>query len=95
MEQKEAYQGKMETQLQEWGAKIDELTAKAEHATLEAKVKYHEQLKILQIKREAAQGKFNELKNASGGAWEDLKSGMENAWNDMKQAAEDAIAKFK
>ena len=95
MEQKEAYQGKMEAQLQEWGAKIDELTVKAEHATADAKAKYHEQIQILQTKREAAQNRLNELKNASGGAWEDLKSGMENAWNDMKQAVEDAVAKFK
>lgn len=95
MEQKEAYQGKMETQLQEWGAKIDELTAKAEHATADAKARYHEQIRTLQTKREAAGEKLNELKNAGGDAWKDMKTGMESAWNDLKQALDSAIEKFK
>lgn len=95
MEQKEAYQGKMEAQLQEWDAKIDELAAKTEHATAEAKVKYQQHIHTLQTKREAAQNRLNELKNSSGGAWEDLRTGMDKAWSEMKRAVESAVEKFK
>lgn len=95
MEQKEAYQGKMEAQLQEWGAKIDALTAKAEQASADAKAKYQEQIQTLQTKREAAQTKLNELKNASGDAWEDMKTGIESAWSDLKQTVDSAVEKFQ
>jgi hypothetical protein len=39
-EQKESYQKKIESQLDEWRADIDRLRAKAKNATAETKLKY-------------------------------------------------------
>ncbi len=95
MSEKEAYQQKMEAEIKEWGAKIDQLEAKTEKASAEAKIQYKEQLSVLTKKKDAAKAKLNELKNASEGAWESAKSGLDNAWTDLKASLENAVSRFK
>jgi hypothetical protein len=85
----------MEAQLREWGAKIDELKAKADKAEASAKIEYLKQVEALKAKRDAAQAKLGEIKAASEEAWEILKTGVEHAWNDLKSALDAAVAKFK
>lgn len=92
---KQAYQQKMEAQLKEWGAKIDELKAKSEKASAETKIQYQEQVQNLTNKKESAQQKLGELKNASEGAWESLTSGIDSAWKDLKSSLDQAMSKFK
>lgn len=95
MSQKQAYQEKMEAQLKEWGAKIDELKAKAEKAEADAKLEYHKRIDGLQAKRNAAEAKLAEVKASGEETWENLKEGVEGAWNEFKSAVSDAVSKFK
>lgn len=91
---KEAYQDKLEAQLQEWTAKLDQLKAKADGAEAEAKIEYYKQIDGVRAKVAVAQEKLNELKTSSGEAWETLKCGVESVWTDLRTAVEGAVSKF-
>jgi hypothetical protein len=86
MEKMEAHVGKMEKQLRQWGAQLDELVAKAEGAGTEAKVDYRKCIDDLKAKHQVAQSKLDELKAAGSEKWETLKTGVESAWNELDVA---------
>ena len=86
MEKMEPHVGKMEAQLRQWGAKLDELLATAEAAGTEAKADYRKHIDELRAKHQAAQAKLDELKAAGSDKWETLKAGVEGAWNELDVA---------
>ena len=61
----------------------------------DAQVTYHRQIDALRGKQEAAQKKFQELKESGEGAWESLKAGIDRAWDELKQGVEGALSRFK
>jgi hypothetical protein len=95
METREAYQKKMESQFKEWGAKINQLRARAEKVSAEVKIEYYEQIYTLRTKQAAARNKLQKLKKAGGHTWQDLKAGVETAWKELKSTANNAVSKFK
>ncbi|HEX9776876.1 MAG TPA: coiled coil domain-containing protein [Geopsychrobacteraceae bacterium] len=95
MSKKQAYEEKLEAQLDEWNAKINVLKAKAEKVEAEAKIEYHEMIETLKTKQAAAKNKLAELHNASDDSWEDLKEGVENAWKSLNAAVKSAASRFK
>ena len=88
------YQEKMEAQLKELGAKLEELKGKAAKATTGARAEMTKQIEVLKPKLEAAQQKLKELKAASGPAWENFKDSSEKAMADLKKAWESIKSKF-
>jgi uncharacterized coiled-coil DUF342 family protein len=94
VDKKEEYIQKLDAQLREWSAGIDDLKAKADKAKGEIKTEYNKQIESLDAKREAARKKLKELKEAGGQAWEELKTGAEKAWNELKTALDNAVDKF-
>jgi hypothetical protein len=82
----EANVGKMEAQLSHWGAKLDELVAKAEEAGGEVKVDYRKRIDELKAKHQAAHSKLEEFKAAGNGKWEHFKTGVESAWVELENA---------
>ena len=86
MDKMQAHVGKMETQLRQWGAKLDELVVKAEGAGTEAKADYRKRIDDLKAKHQVAQAKLDELKAAGSEKWETLKAGVESAWNELDVA---------
>ncbi len=95
MDKKQAYREKMEAQLKEWDARIDQLKAKAQQAKADAKIEYQEELETLRAKKAVMIQKLEELKNSSEEAWQVVKTGVENAASELKGAFERASSKFK
>jgi uncharacterized coiled-coil DUF342 family protein len=95
MSKKEAYEQKLQAQLNEWNAEIDKLKAKADGAEADLKLEYYKQAEELQSKQAAAAHKLAELKHASDDAWEDLKSGIDSAWDSLGNALKSATSRFK
>jgi uncharacterized coiled-coil DUF342 family protein len=91
---KEAYEKKLQSQLDEWSAEIDKLKAKASAADAEIQLKYYKQLEELRSMQEAAYKKLNELKEASDDAWEDLKAGIDSAWDSFSASIKSAVSYF-
>lgn len=95
MSMKEQYEQKLEAKLDEWGAEIDKLKAKADNAEADLKIEYYEQIDEMRSMQATANEKFIELKDASDDAWENLKAGIDNAWDSLGNAYDSAIAKIK
>jgi len=94
MQDKKSYLEMLADQLREWDTEIDELKVKAHLAKADAKDEFAKQLEELRAKREAAQGKLQQLQEAGDEAWDDIKAGVEKSWTEMKGAFRSAIAKF-
>jgi TolA-binding protein len=94
-EQKEAYQKQIESTLEEYNQRMDELKTKAGALKGEARAKVNEQMEMLRNKREAAVQNLEQLKAASGEAWGDLKTGMDQAMTELQQAYDQALSHFK
>jgi len=95
METKESYKQKMEAQLNEWGAQINLLAAKAENAEADAKLKYAQEIDKLHAKQHQAAEKLKELESASGDAWKEVKDTADKLWDDLKVGITNTTAKFK
>jgi hypothetical protein len=95
MGMKEAYQQKLEAQLDEWKADIDKMKAKADKADADAQLEYYKRIEDLRLKQQAAQEKLKELGEAGEGAWEDLKTGVELALSSLREAVKSAGSRFK
>lgn len=95
MKTKDEYIESLASQLKEWSAQIDNLTAKAENAVADVKDKYDEELDALRAKQHAAAEKMKELKEDSGDAWETVKESADKIWDDLKSGVASTIAKFK
>ncbi len=95
MATKEAYQKKLEAHLKEWDAKLDQLSAKAQKATADARIHYENELENLRSKQAAAHKTLEELGKRGENAWEDMKDGVEKVWDEMGKAIDKVTARFK
>ena len=109
MELKHSYQEKMEVQLKDWGAKLDEYKLKVAQlkdyaAQLEDEAKAacnktiksaEERIEELHIKLEVGRADYEKLKETSEEAWGTLKTGMSQAWDDLSKGVEKAWEEMK
>ena len=95
MSLKEAYEQKLQGQLDEWSAEIDKLKAKADGAEGDAQVEYYKKIKELRSMQDTAANKLTELKDAGKDSWEDLKAGIDSSWDSLGNALKSAASNFK
>jgi hypothetical protein len=95
MSKREAYEHKLQAQLDEWAAEIQKLKARAERAEAEAQLEYYRQIDRLKEEQQKAQAQLDELRQASEQAWDDLRAGVERAWEDFGQAVKKATSRFE
>jgi RNA-splicing ligase RtcB len=95
MSTKDEYIATMKAQLDEWGAQIDALEAKADEIRQDARENYEEQLSALRIKRMEGEQNLKEMRLASETAWADLKAETENVRMAFMDAARAFQAHFK
>jgi thiamine monophosphate kinase len=86
MENSQEHMGKLEAQLKQWGARLDQVVAKAEKVGMEVNAEKRKRLDELKAKYQAAQSKLGEFKAAGGEKWETFKTGVETAWSDLEAA---------
>jgi len=92
---KQGFQQKLEAQLKEWDAKLEELKAKARHAKAEIRAEFEVQLEALAGERAVAEEKLQELRRHGEWAWEDLKDSAEKTWSELREAIERSASLFK
>jgi uncharacterized coiled-coil DUF342 family protein len=95
MSDRDAYVQKMKAKLDEWNAELEKLSAKADAAEADAKLKYNEQITMLRKQRDEARQQLDELVSASDDAWDDLRQGVESAWGKVSNAFRTALGRFK
>ena len=98
METKESYAKKMKAKLEDlnyrWNIERNKLEAQAQHAKVEVKNKFEEQIKILQEKREKMSRKLELIDTAGEDAWKDIKEGVDTAWKSLNEAIKKARSHF-
>ncbi len=94
MDDKNAYEQKLEARLDQWRAEIDKLQAQAKEASANAQLNYQKEVDDLRGRQEQAQKKLDELRDAQGKAWKDLRSGIESAWDDLGRSVRSAADRF-
>jgi hypothetical protein len=82
----EDHVGRLETELRQWGAKLDVLVAKVAADGLAAETGYHRGIDDVKSKYQIAQTRFAEFKTAGSAKWGQFKPGVQNAWNDVEDA---------
>jgi multidrug resistance efflux pump len=86
METGNADVGKMEAELRQWGARLDDLLATADRAGTARRIDYRERLDDAKQKYDAAEAKLAEPKAAGRGKWEVFRGGIESAWSELATA---------
>lgn len=94
LQNRTAQQGKMESQLKDWGSKLDELKAKADQAGADAEANINKKVEELTAKREKMAQNLENLKNSSDEAWESMRAGLQSAWEEISKSFEEATSKF-
>lgn len=77
---------RLEDQLELWGARLNELVAKAEVAGQESKIDARRHLDDIKQKLADAHTKLDQVKAAGGDKWDDFKTGVEASWKDLEGA---------
>ena len=85
MHLKEIYEKKMQPQLDELKAEIDELRKKADQAETNLGLEYYTLVDELQVKLESASQKFHLLTQANEHNWEEFKTEFELTWNALRE----------
>ena len=98
METKDSYSKKMKAKFDDlnykWNVERSKLEAKAQHAKVEAKKKFEEQLTALQRSREKMRQKLEQIDTSGEDAWKDIKEGVDNAWKSLNEAIKKARSHF-
>ena len=90
-----AFLDRLEGELREFDARLDELAGKARNAKKKVKTEYRKQVDLLSEKRVLADQRLRELKDRSGDALEDVKDGAEKLWNDIRRTIDKMASHFK
>ena len=92
---RDAYIQKLKAKINEWNADLDKLSAKADMAEGEAKIRYLQQMEDLRAKRKDIANKIDALKDVSESVWEDLRQGIETSWETWKENFHKARSEFE
>jgi len=92
---REAYEKKLQAQLDQWQAEMDKLKAKADAAEADARIEYQKQIDRLEAQRQDALKQMKEFQEAGDSAWKDMKAGMESAWASLHESLEKARSRFR
>ena len=84
MSLRETYERKMQTQLQQLKAEIDELREKADQAEANLELEYCTLIDELHVKLDTANQKFHLLMQASDEEWDEFKSEFELIWDSLR-----------
>jgi hypothetical protein len=93
-DQRDAYEAKVNAELDKLNARIEEFKAKADQAKADAEINYHSTVEELTSRRDALLAKWEEMNNAGEAAWQDLQTGFETAWNELAKSFENATQHF-
>ena len=89
------YEGTAERRLSELGARIDSLKTELDTASAETKAAIQTEIDELEVKRQDAGRKLNELRSASADQWENVKQQMASMLDDLDQSFDRMRAKLR
>ncbi len=95
MSAKDAYQQRVEAEVELAQAKLAEIKAKARGYAADARIDYAKQVDELEENIEQMRAKLQKLEEADDDAWEHLKGEVEGVWDKLKVGVRDIGARLK
>jgi ribosome-interacting GTPase 1 len=86
IQQKDAFQRKVQTELDEMQVRIKQLHGQVKHASAEARADIQKAIKELEKKKDLAQKKAEDIHSATASSWEQVKSKTEAAMDDLRDS---------
>jgi signal transduction protein with GAF and PtsI domain len=86
IQQKDAFQRKVQTELDEMQARIGQLRGQVKHASAEANADIQKAIVELEKKRDLAQKKAQDIHSATASSWEQVKSKTSAAMDDLRDS---------
>jgi len=86
IQQKDAFQRKVQTELDEMQVRIMQLRGQVEHASAEARAGIQKAIGELEKKKDLANKKAEAIHSATASSWEQMKSKTEAAMDDLRDS---------
>jgi phage shock protein A len=80
----------MKRRLDQWGAELEALEAKAESAGAAGRAELESAVATLKKRRTQAVGELDRLRAATDDAFDDMRGGLEKAWDRLGDSFKDA-----
>jgi hypothetical protein len=91
---KKHYHEKLDSQLEEWGSRIDLLALEMKRKKADDKVQCGKQVEKLRHKQVTLKEKVAKLKQTSGKTWVDLKNSVEKTLSQFKTSLDKALLRY-
>ena len=92
IQQKDAFQRKVQTELDEMKARIRQLRGQVKHASAEARADFQKAIGELEKKKDLANKKVKAIHSATASSWEQVKSKTEAAMDDLRDSLTRALS---
>ena len=86
IQQKDAFQQKVQTELEEMQVRITQLRGQVKHASAEARADIQKAIGDLEKKKDLAEKKAQEIHSATASSWEQVKSKTSAAMDDLRES---------
>jgi TolA-binding protein len=86
IQQKDAFQRKVQTELDEMQGRIAQLRGQVKHASAEARADIQKAISDLEKKKELAEKKAQEIHSATASSWEQVKAKTSAAMDDLRES---------
>jgi len=94
IQQKDAFQRKVQTELDEIQVRITQLRGQVEHASASARADIQKSIVELEKKKELASKKVQEIHSATASSWEQVKSKAAAAMDDLRESLNQTLSHF-
>jgi esterase/lipase len=94
IQQKDAFQRKVQTELDEMQVRITQLRRRVKHASAEAKADIQKAIVELEKKKELANKKAQDIHSATASSWEQVKEKTVAAMDDLRDSLNRALSRL-
>ena len=94
IQQKDAFQRKVQTELDEMQGRIAQLRGQVKHASADARADIQKAISDLEKKKELAEKKAQEIHSATASSWEQVKSKTSAAMDDLRDSLTRTVSRF-
>ena len=94
IQQKDAFQRKVKTELDEMQVRITQLRGQVKHASAEAQADLRKAINDLEKKKKLAEKKAQEIHSATASSWEQVKSKTSAAMDDLRESLNRTLSRL-
>jgi len=94
IQQKDAFQRKVQAELDEMQVRITQLRGQVEHASVSARADIQKSIVELEKKKELASKKAQEIHSATASSWEQVQSKAVAAMDDLRESLNQTLSHF-